>query len=67
MENAPIWILLTITLAAQTIQTLLRRVYCNRVSNTNSGYNILNAVLSAVCALTLAACANLICHVPTTH
>lgn len=56
MENAPVWILLTITLAAQTIQTLLRRVYCNRVSNTNSGYNILNAVLSAVCALTLAAC-----------
>lgn len=56
MENVPIWILLTITLAAQTIQTLLRRVYCNRVSNTNSGYNILNAVLSAVCALTLAAC-----------
>lgn len=56
MENIPIWILLTITLAAQTIQTLLRRVYCNRVSNTNSGYNILNAVLSAVCALTLAAC-----------
>lgn len=56
MENAPIWMLLTITLAAQTIQTLLRRVYCNRVSNTNSGYNILNAVLSAVCALALAAC-----------
>ena len=56
MENAPVWILLTITLAAQTIQTLLRRVYSNRVSNTNSGYNILNAVLSAVCALTLAAC-----------
>ena len=56
MENISIGILLTITLVAQTVQTLLRRVYCNRVSNTNSGYNILNAVLSAVCALSLAAC-----------
>lgn len=55
MENISIGILLTITLVAQTVQTLLRRVYCNRISNTNSGYNILNAVLSVVCAFTLAA------------
>lgn len=55
MENLPIWLLLTITLLAQTVSTLLRRVYSDKVSCTKSGYNIFNAVLSAVCAIVLAA------------
>ena len=57
MEKSPLWLLLAITLIAQTVATLLRRVFSDKVSSSNSGYNIFNAAMSAICAVTLAACA----------